>query len=93
MFSFLGCFWACCKANNSTANFDKESFVLPKIYGLELRIRIEKHILKLPVFTPNLSQFSQSILIILIDSKLASTVYFKKIYSLSILSIQVFFEL
>jgi hypothetical protein len=49
------------------------------------RIGFENRTFKLPVFTPNLAQLSQKILIILIARKLPSTVYFQKIYSLSIL--------
>jgi hypothetical protein len=60
-------FWLFVKLTNTT-NINKETFILPKIYGLELK---KKHILKLSVFVPNLAQFSQSILIIQIDRKLA----------------------
>jgi hypothetical protein len=48
-------------------------------------ILIYNRIFKLPTFAPSLAQFSQNILVILIDRKLALTVYFHKIYSLSIL--------
>ena len=46
----------------------------------------------MPVFAPNLAQFSKIILIISIDRKLALTVYFHKIYSFPIL-VLVLFEL
>jgi hypothetical protein len=49
------------------------------------RIGFESRIFKFPVFATNLAQFSQNILIILIDRNLALTVYLPKIYSLSIL--------
>jgi hypothetical protein len=42
------------------------------------------YILKIQFFTPNIGQFSQSILIIWIEIKVALTTYFYKIYILSI---------